>query len=122
VIVGVGIDVEDVDRFRRMRPEVRARVLARILTEREASYCAKFRDPWPHVAARFCVKEALVKALGARGPTRWREIELVPGPPPSIVLRGRTLEVALARGVKRIHVSLSHSRCSAVAVVVLESG
>lgn len=118
----MGIDVEDVERFRSMRPHVRARVLARILTGEEVSYCMKFGDPWPHVAARFCAKEALVKALGAPGSTRWSEVEVLPGPPPTIKLRGRTLEAARAMGVKRVHVSLSHSRRLAVAVVVLESG
>jgi len=121
MIVGIGVDVEEIRRFRCMKAGVRRRVLRRILTEEERDYCMRFRDPWPHVTARFCAKEALVKALGLeRGVARWREVE-VTGNPPRIRLRGNLLHLTLNLNVTSIHLSLSHSKHLAIAVVVLEA-
>jgi len=56
VIVGVGIDIESVERFRKMRKEVFELVARRVLTERERDYCFAKADPYPCVAARFSTK------------------------------------------------------------------
>lgn len=118
------MDVEEIERFRCMKAGVRRRVLRRILTKEELDYCMRFRDPWPHVTARFCAKEALVKALGLeRGVAavkRWREVE-VRGNPPRIRLRGNLLRLTLNLNVTSIYLSLSHSKHVAIAVVVLEA-
>lgn len=89
MIVGVGVDVESVERFRRMRKEVFERVVRRILTEGEAEYCFAKPDPYPCVAARFCAKEAFAKALGIENPASvpFKDVEVL-GKPPRLVARG----------------------------------
>jgi len=83
---------------------------------------ARFSLEWD--AARFAAKEAFLKALGtgwARGIT-WQDvgIENLPSGMPRLVISGRALELAREYGVTQTHVTLSHSRGHAVAVVVLE--
>lgn len=121
MIIGVGVDVESVERFRRMRSEVFRRVVKRILTEREEAYCLSKLDPYPSVAARFCAKEAFAKALGVGKPwaISFRDVEVV-GTPPRIEVKGRAAEVLRERKVVKVHLSLSHTSEYAVAVVILE--
>ena len=121
VIVGVGIDIESVERFRKMRKEVFELVTRRVLTERERDYCFAKADPYPCVAARFCSKEAFAKALGIERPASvpFRDVEVL-GKPPKLVARGVAAELLAKLGVDRVHVSISHTRDYAAAVVVLE--
>lgn len=120
-IVGVGVDVVEIDRFAealRRRP----RLAERCFTEAEAAYCAAKPFPPQHFAARFAAKEAVGKALGI-GMTRWREVEVVRGRgAPTIALHGRYAERARELGVERVHVSLTHGRDSAMAFAVVETG
>jgi holo-[acyl-carrier protein] synthase len=127
MIVGLGIDQVDHERVRTMMERVSAeRVLTRLLTESERSYCARMRDPHPHIAARVAAKEACFKALAGDIEARaiaWQEIEVVHDEHrrPVLRLHGRAWERAVALGVTSIHVSLTHSKHTAAAVVVLET-
>ena len=123
MIVGVGIDVESVERFRRMRREVFELVVRRVLTEGEREYCLARPDPYPCVVARFCAKEAFAKALGIERPASvpFRDVEVL-GKPPKLTAKGVAAELLAKLGVDRVHVSLSHTRDYAAAVVVLERG
>lgn len=123
VIVGVGVDVVEVDRLRRMRPAVFGRFMRRVLADGEVEYCLSRRDPYQCVAARFAAKEAFVKALGLGDAwsVGFREVWVL-GRPPRLSAVGRALERLRELGVSRVHVSLSHTRGVAVAVVVLEGG
>jgi holo-[acyl-carrier protein] synthase len=119
-VVGVGVDVVEIDRFAAAL-ERRPRLAERCFTPAEAAYCASRAFPPQHFAARFAAKEAVGKALGI-GMTRWREVEVARGRgAPSIVLSGRYAERAAQLGVERVHVSLTHGRDSAVAFAVAES-
>ena len=119
-VVGVGVDVVEIDRFSAAL-ERRPRIAERCFTPAEAAYCASRAFPPQHFAARFAAKEAVGKALGI-GMTRWREVEVARGPgAPSIVLHGRYAERAAQLGVDRVHVSLTHGRDSAVAFAVAEA-
>jgi holo-[acyl-carrier protein] synthase len=119
VIVGVGVDVMEIDRFADALAR-RPRLAERCFTEAEAAYCAAKPFPPQHFAARFAAKEAVGKALG-RGMTRWREVEVVRGHgAPSVALHGHYAQWAVRLGVTRIHLSLTHSRGVAVAVAVAE--
>lgn len=127
MIAGIGIDLVDHQRVRSMADRVgRERVFKRLLTEGERAYCSKMRDPYPHVAVRLAAKEAGFKALSgdleARG-IAWQEIEVVHDEHrrPVLRLHGRAWARAVALGVTGIHVSLTHSKESAAAVVVLET-
>lgn len=119
-IVGVGVDVMEIDRFAASLAR-RPRLAERCFTPAEAAYCASRAHPPQHFAARFAAKEAVGKALGI-GMTRWREVEVVRGRgAPTIVLHGRYARRAADLGVARIHVSLTHGRDSAIAFAVAES-
>jgi holo-[acyl-carrier protein] synthase len=121
VIVGVGVDVMEIDRFAEALAR-RPRLTERCFTPDEAAYCAGKPFPPQHFAARFAAKEAVGKALG-RGMTRWREVEVVRGRgAPTIVLHGHYREWADRLGVTRIHLSITHSRGVAVAVAIAERG
>jgi holo-[acyl-carrier protein] synthase len=118
-IVGIGIDVESVAAFRNKK--LSSRFFARVFSKEEIEYCRRFRDPAPRFAARFCAKEALVKAVG--GHVRmlvWDcEVRNRASGAPEIRVRGNRplLKKFLAR--HQVFVSLSHSEEMAVAFVVL---
>lgn len=119
MIIGVGVDVMEIDRFAEALAR-RPRLAERCFTEAEAAYCAAKPFPPQHFAARFAAKEAVGKALG-RGMTRWREVEVVRGRGvPTVALHGHYAQWATRLGVTRIHLSLTHSRGVAVAVAVAE--
>ena len=115
MIVGVGIDVVDVERF--------ARILARRpgLAERLFTPSERGR-PVASLAARFAAKEAVAKALGAPAGLAWHDCEVVSAASgrPSLLLRATVLAAAQDAGITRWHVSLSHDAGIASAVVVAE--
>jgi len=124
VVVGIGIDVVEIARIRRLMDRWQDRFLHRVFTEAEVAYALRRLDPAQHLAARFAVKEATLKALGiglSMG-VRWREMEVRRGrgQPPQLTLSGRTAELGEARGIRRLHVSLSHDAGLAVAQVLAE--
>jgi holo-[acyl-carrier protein] synthase len=101
------------------------RFLERIFTEGEIAYCVRKRkNAAESFAARFAAKEAGAKALGtgiSHG-VSWKEFEVrrEAGGRPTLHLSGRAAELAEAMGVRRVHLSLTHSRELALAVVVAE--
>ncbi len=115
-IVGVGIDVVDIERFiasLERTPGLRER----LFTPAEAA------RPPASLAARFAAKEALVKALEAPAGLAWHdaEVESESSGRPVFTLRSTVLARANDMGVASIHLSLSHDAGIASAVVVLES-
>jgi holo-[acyl-carrier protein] synthase len=115
VILGVGIDVCDLDRFAaslERTPGLRER----LFTPEEAS------RPPASLAARFAAKEALAKALGAPTGLAWHDAEVVSEASgrPRFELRGTVRERADTLGVTAVHLSLSHDAGIASAMVVLE--
>lgn len=125
MIVGTGVDLMEIGRIRDSIARYGDRFLSRVFTGGEIAYCRrKLRSADESFAARFAAKEAAAKALGtgiARG-VSWTEIEVQrrPGERPSLHLTGRALQRAEAMGVRYLHLTLSHSREFATAVVVLE--
>lgn len=120
--LGVGVDIIEVGRIRAAleHPRTGERFRARVFTPVEVAYCARRRNAHESFAARFAAKEAMMKALGrAFG---WREIEVTRGNgPPTIRLHGRAQARAEALGVRRIHLSLSHTAELAIAYVIAET-
>ena len=118
----VGIDLVDVSGFE-ARFGARAAVLTEIFTDAELAYCHRQAHPWPHLAARFAAKEALLKALtsGLTGAMRWRDIEVVrdPAGTPRLRLTGATADVMARARLAPSSVSLSHTASQAIAVVLL---
>jgi len=64
MIKGIGVDIVEIERFRRAVERRGRRFLEKIFTEEEMKYCFSMKDPYPHLAGRFCVKEAVLKSLG----------------------------------------------------------
>lgn len=112
---GIGIDVIEIDRIERAL-ERRPRLRERLFTQGELDYADERARPGRHLAARFAAKEAVIKALGARGLPP-AEIEVVAGEPPTIALSGAA---ARACGGRQISVSLTHSREVAAAVALAQ--
>ena len=102
------------------------RFLRRVFTDEEIAYCRRRRDPIPHFAARFAAKEAVLKALGTglRLGVKWREVEVrrERGAAPTIVLSGRCRALALAKGARKVLVTLTHDGDYALAQVMLVGG
>jgi holo-[acyl-carrier protein] synthase len=128
VILGLGIDVVEVARIRRLvgdgaDPGTARRFLERCFTEGERRFCDARHDPATPYAARFAAKEAASKALGAPAGIRWTDVEVEREEgAPRLRLSGVAGTVARERGVTRIHLSLTHDGGVAAAVVVLEGG
>ena len=125
VIVGVGIDLVDIDRVKRMVERTGERALGRLFTEREVAYAMERADPYRHLAARVAAKEAAYKALAGNDHARgigWREMEVVSlsDGRPSLELHGSAQARAVEMGIARAWITLSHSDSTAGAVVVLE--
>jgi holo-[acyl-carrier protein] synthase len=118
----VGVDLVEVEAFA-TRFEGREAALAEVFTDAELTYCRTRREPWPHLAARFAAKEAVLKALGTglAGAMRWRDIEIGrdPAGAPCLLVAGATSEVLSRSRLRPAGVSLSHTRTTAIAVVVL---
>jgi len=121
MILGIGIDLCDVERVERLLERDRERFARRVFSEGERGYCEGRRRPAIHYAARFAAKEAFLKAVGTGWRLGWREVEVVRGPSgrPELSVHGAAAEIAARRGVRRIHVTLTHTAEIAAAVVVL---
>jgi len=79
LIHGLGNDILEIARIRRVIDTHGKKALSRLFTPKERLYCLKRRDPVPHFAGKFCAKEAVVKALGCGlGKTAsWQDIEIL---------------------------------------------
>lgn len=118
-LLGIGTDVVDVDRFREVIGRT-PNLVTRVFTEAERAVAERRRDRAPTLAARFAAKEAAMKVLGVGlGEVGWHDVEVVrhPSGRPELVVTGRAAVLASERGVAAWHVSLSHSRLVAQAVV-----
>jgi len=124
MILGVGTDLAEVERIGKSVERFGDRFLTRIYTARERAYAMSKANWAERLAARFAAKEAGMKAIGtglSRG-VSWQHLEVAnePSGRPTLCLYGAALQVANAMGVKRISVSLTHTRQMAFAVVILE--
>jgi holo-[acyl-carrier protein] synthase len=119
-MTGVGIDLLEIDRLERAL-ERRPRLAERLFTEGERAYAQTRARPAMHLAARFCAKEAVAKALSLRE-WSWRDIEVVGGGdvPPQVRLDGAAAARAGELGASVV-VSLTHTRGMAGAVAVLSA-
>jgi holo-[acyl-carrier protein] synthase len=124
--IGVGVDLVEVARTRKMLDEKGVHVYDRLLTAAEAEYCRSRPDPSEHVAVRLAAKEAVYKALQGSEQARgigWRDIEVTRAADgrPDVALTGLAAARARELGVTRVLLSLSHTHEAAVAVAVLST-
>jgi holo-[acyl-carrier protein] synthase len=125
MIVAIGTDLIEISRIRAAHERWGDRFLRRIFTEEEIGYVLSRSDPAPSMAARFAAKEAGAKALGtgiSRG-VHWRQIFVTRtrGNPPALNFAGRAAEIFARCGPgARVHLSLTHARDLAQAIVIIE--
>ena len=126
MILGVGIDLIEVDRIRSSYEKFGDRFVNRILRPDELNYCIQHKDPGPFLAARFAAKEAISKAFGTGigADLSWQDMEIARRPTgePWVILHDKGKQLFEARGASRLHISLSHTVQHATAIAVLESG
>ena len=115
MIVGIGVDVVDIERFR-LQLERTPALLERLFVPSERSLNTR------SLAARFAAKEAVAKALGAPVGMNWQHCTIaVDGAgAPSVVVEATVAAAARARGVQSWHLSISHDGGLAMAMVVAE--
>lgn len=117
MIVGIGVDIVDVERFERAVTRT-PRLVERLFTPAERSNSMR------SLAARFAAKEAFIKAMGGSGESSWQDMEVVstPSRAPRLTLSGRAATLAAGNGVTNLQLSLAHDGGSAIAFVVAEGG
>lgn len=124
MIVGIGTDIVEVKRIERLLSK-QERFKERIFTRGEIEYCEPKKYNVQNYAARFAVKEALLKAIGTgwREGVTFKEIEVVNNEKgkPELVLSGTVKKITEEMGVTNMQVSISHIKDLAIAVVILES-
>jgi holo-[acyl-carrier protein] synthase len=123
VIKGVGIDMVEVDRLGE-KLERSAELKAKIFSEAEIKFCEAQQNKAQHYGARFAAKEAFLKATG-RGLTLGHslsDVEVVSDElgKPMIYLKGTFAAQAVENKWSKIHVSLTHVKSMASAVVIIE--
>jgi len=125
LIVGLGLDISEIDRVAAVMARHPTAFVERVFTPAEAEYCRKFRNAAERFAGRFAAKEAAMKALGTgwRRGVRWRDIEVIrlPGGKPSLRLSGAAGEFGARLGVKNIQLTITHSGNLAMAEVIFEA-
>ncbi|MDK1472857.1 holo-ACP synthase [Streptomyces sp. 549] len=121
MIIGVGIDVAEIDRFAQSMERTPG-LAARLFLDGELYLPSGERRGVASLAARFAAKEALAKALGAPGGLHWTDAEVrtADSGRPSLVVHGTVAARAEELGVREWHVSLSHDAGVASAVVIAE--
>ncbi|MBV8490342.1 MAG: holo-ACP synthase [Candidatus Eremiobacteraeota bacterium] len=119
MIVGIGIDLAEVERYR-FDEAARAWFARKVYTEEEMAYAMRKRN-WPErLAGFFAAKEATRKAFGHAIPWRSVGVGHERSGKPTIVLFGESHRLIGVRGVRAIHLTITHTAATAAAVVVLE--
>jgi len=125
LIIGLGLDISEIDRIEAAITRHGTAILQRLYTPQEIAYCESFKNKFERYAGRFAAKEAGMKALGTgwRRGVRWRDLEVVrqPGGKPTLRLAGAALQIANGLGVKNISLTITHSGNLALAEVIFES-
>ena len=112
-ITGIGVDIENISRFRETPFESNELFYRKIFTDEEIFYCLIKSDPYPHFAARFSAKEAFVKALKINNGSKMIDYKSV-----KIIKEGSQPFIEFKNS--RYLVSLSHDEDKSIAFVVIQ--
>jgi holo-[acyl-carrier protein] synthase len=119
MIVGIGIDLAEVERYR-FDERALAWFARKIYTEEEYAYAMRKRH-WPErLAGFFAAKEATRKAFGHAIPWRNVGVSHERSGKPIIRLYGASEALIAQREVRAVHLTITHSQTTAAAVVILE--
>jgi holo-[acyl-carrier protein] synthase len=118
-IIGLGVDLAEVDRVRDLLARYGDAFRRRCFTENEWEYAHGFSDPAGRLAARFAGKEAVMKSLGTGWRRlRWTDIEITGGGRPRAVLKGRAAIRAEMLNVDEVLVTVTHTRDQAIVMAI----
>ena len=125
MIVGVGIDLAEVDRIREAIERHGRRFVERVYTTGEIAYVERKANRYERYAARFAAKEAAMKAIGTgwkRG-VHWQDFEVtnLPSGRPSLQFHGVAATIASSLHVRNISLSITHTAEQGMAIVILEA-
>jgi holo-[acyl-carrier protein] synthase len=124
MIAGTGIDLVDVTRMKKILSRWGDRFPERFFSPGEVDYCRKKATPAIHYAARFAAKESFLKSLGiglGMG-INLKDIEVMNNPQgkPDLILHDQARHLLVQRGIRKVHLSLTHTSQYAAAVIILE--
>ena len=123
MVFGIGTDIIEIQRVAEKLRRTQG-LKKRVFTPREIAYCESKAKSAQHFAARFAAKEAFLKAIGTGWSSGYRfvDIEVLNNAQgkPELVLQGKVKDFCVENGISGFHVSLSHIKDLAKAVVVLE--
>jgi holo-[acyl-carrier protein] synthase len=121
-IIGLGIDLTEINRIEATLHRYGDRFVRRIFTSEEEAYCRRRRVPAIHFAGRFAAKEAAMKALGtghSQG-VAWRDVEVVRrGGPPQLRFHGGAAARFAAMGARSSLLTITHTDTLAMAQAML---
>ena len=124
MVIGIGVDIIEVERIKGAIERHGQRFLDRVYCPGEIRCCRSSANSFQRFAARFAAKEAVLKALGVgwQDGTRFTDVEVVVNSKgrPSVKLSGKSRRIGEALGVSRVHISLSHTKRHAIAQAVAE--
>jgi len=124
MIFGTGIDIIEVNRIKNSIQKYSDRFKKKIFTQKEIDYCHSQADPAKHFAARFTVKEAVLKCFGTgmTGGILWKDIEVdkLKSGQPVLNLHGNGKKLFNQLNLKHIHVSITHDKTYAAAQAIAE--
>ena len=122
---GMGIDIVDIPRFRKIISTRSKRFIDRIFLPSEQKYCGAKPNPWIHYAGRFAAKEAIAKAFGTGigKELGWLDMEIIcsDSKAPVVKLSPRAKRLGRRRRIKNVLVSISHTHAYTAAVALLVS-
>jgi holo-[acyl-carrier protein] synthase len=128
LIIGIGVDMVEIERIRHALERHGTTFLDRILSKEERDLIEGERLTSARivefVSGRFAAKEAVAKALGTGiGKIAWSDIHIIRTETgaPAILVSGEALKASQTRQIKNWHISISHTQTNAIAYVIAES-
>ena len=125
MVIGIGIDLQEIADFHRSLERAGEPYIQRIFTVAEIAYCQAKPEPSSSFAVRFAAKEAAIKALGIAGTDglNWHDLEITTDSSgcPHMKLAGVAAKCASDKRISTLVISLTHSKSTAGAVVVAET-
>jgi holo-[acyl-carrier protein] synthase len=118
-IVGLGTQVVECVRVRKLIDRHGEAFLTRVFTPREIAFCRDRSHSTGHYAAVWAAKEAVLRSLGTtwRKGLDWTDIEIA-ADGPTATLSGPTRELADGHGVTAVLVTTAHTRAFATATAI----
>lgn len=120
MIVGIGVDAVEIDRFRRSLERTPS-MKTRLFTQEELEYVEPHDDPTASLAARFAAREAVMKAMGVGlGAFEFHDVwvQRADSGRPTLAVTGRAEQIANELGVTDWHLSITHTDTTAIAYVI----